>query len=149
MCVCVVMTLYQASGKGSLDPLGQAYTPHISILKVVSHSLESALLHGWGGRFERFTACSSLFDFMKCHCLLVCLASRICHNGILPVWLVSHTVPQLQHTHCNGIALLSKSSSSRYSSPSSETKDDPWLLYNHIRNGARSPFTNQWHLSSK
>lgn len=53
----------------------------------------------------------------------------------------SHTDPkQPQHTHCNGIVLLSKSSSSRYSSPSSETKDDPWLVYNHIRNGARSPF---------
>lgn len=105
----------------------------------------SALLHVWGERFERVVAFSGLSDFMKRHCPPppVHLASRICHIGILPVRLVSHTDPKLQHTHCNGIGLLSKSSSSRYSSPSSETKDDPWLVYNHIRNGARSPFTSQ------
>lgn len=103
----------------------------------------SALFHVCREKFERVTAFSSLSDFLKCHCPPVHLASRICHIGILPVRLVSHTDPKLQHTHCNGIGLLSKSSSSRYSSPSSETKDDPWLVHNHIRNGSRSPFTSQ------
>lgn len=97
-----------------------------------------------------FTAFGNIFDFIKFHESSICIFHKFCYIGILPVWLISHTDPkQPQHTHCNGIVLLSKSSSSRYSSPSSETKDDPWLVYNHIRNGARSPFINQWNLLSK